>query len=181
MSQSGTDMEDTPTGATTIERPNSHEFMCFWCLKFVLKVFDETPQRSLNEVVVFFSKNLAKDVAVQTPPSSQQIFHPKVVILIILKNLYNRIGRDKAKEIIFNWIDLKVEVSKLTWLLRKNFVWLIGLNIWIDNLLRGSNFSKLFDVHSLFGLFISVAVKLRMENALTRILSLYLYSLFFIY
>ncbi|KAL5072052.1 hypothetical protein RYX36_022939 [Vicia faba] len=104
------------------------------------------------------------------------MFPPLVVSLINHVNLHSRIECDKAKYMICNWINLKIEVPKFMWLF-----WLIGLRIWIGNHLLVSIFSKLFVVHSLFGLIITIVVNLWMENALTHLLSLYLYSLIFIY
>lgn len=63
-------------------------------------VFDEMPQRSLDEGDVFMSENLTMIVANQNLIFSQQMIPPQIVNLIKFENLYNRTVRPKTKKMI---------------------------------------------------------------------------------
>ncbi|XP_058745994.1 uncharacterized protein LOC131618854 [Vicia villosa] len=155
------------------------------CCQLVLKVFDDRSQRSSDDDVVFLRKNLFRAGANQSPFSIQHLIHPQIVSFFNIVNRYNRLARDKAsvkaKDMILNWIDIKIVVPKLICILRKSSVWWIGLRNWFGNSFLGSFFAKFIEVHSLFGSIISVVVKLWMGNTLTQSLSLCLYLSFFIY
>ncbi|XP_058740575.1 uncharacterized protein LOC131612840 [Vicia villosa] len=155
------------------------------CCQLVLKVFDDRSQRSSDDGTVFFRKNLFRAGANQSPFSIQHLIHPQIVSFFNIVNRYNRLARDKAsvkaKDMILNLIDIKIVVPKLICILRKSYVWWIGLRNWFGNSFLGSFFAKFVEVHSLFGSIISVVVKLWKGNTLTKSLSLCLYLSFFIY
>lgn len=86
-------------------------------------VFDEIPQRCLDEESMFRSENLTIAVTNQTLFCTQQMIHSQMVRLINFGNLYNRTVYSKTKEMVRKWINLKIVVSKLTYHLCMKFAW----------------------------------------------------------
>ncbi|CAI8606615.1 unnamed protein product [Vicia faba] len=80
-------------------------------------VFIDMPQRCLDVVYVFLSENLSMVAAEQNLLSSQQITPSQMMSFFNLENQYNRIARSKAspkaKDVILNWIYLKIVFPKL--------------------------------------------------------------------
>ncbi|CAJ2662978.1 unnamed protein product [Trifolium pratense] len=159
---------------------------CIVCLslvyfKYALKVFDVRPQRSLDVKAIVLSKDLIVVVANKSLFFfTQQMEHSRVVSLPDFENPYSRSARPQAKEMIRNWIDLKIVVPQPTYHLWKKFAWVIGLSYLFGHALLVSIFSKLFDAQVLVGLIVCVVFQLWLGNVLTQCVSLCLYLIYLI-
>lgn len=129
---------------------------------------------------VIMGDNSNEVVANMTFFSTQQRISSQIASLINFENLYNWIVHFVAKEIIRNWIDLKILVHKLSYHLWKDLSWFFRLSNWIGNTWLTSNFSNVIDVQILVGLLINVFLRMWMRNVLTQFLSSCMYSHFVI-
>ncbi|KAK2454000.1 hypothetical protein QL285_001607 [Trifolium repens] len=160
---------------------------CIVCLslvyfKFALMVFDLMSQRCMNVKETVLSKEL---IVVAANKSlffffTQEVFHSNVVSLTNFENPYSRSARPQAKEMIRNWIDLKIVVPQPTYHLWKKFAWVIGLSYWFGTTLLISLFSNLIDTEVFAGLIVCVVFRMWMGNVLTRCVSLCLYIIYLI-
>jgi hypothetical protein len=155
--------------------------VCIVCLslvyfKLALMVFDERPQRCLDDKEIILSMDLIVVAANKYIFFfAQQLNHSRVVRLTNLANSYSRSARPQAKEMIRNWIDLKTVVPQPTYHLWKEFAWVLGLSYWFGTTLLISFFSKFIDTQVLVGLIVYVVFRMWMGNVLTHCICLYLF------
>jgi hypothetical protein len=142
-------------------------------------VFDKKPQSCLVGRNHAMSKNLIVTAANQFLLSTQQRVPSQVVSLTNFENPDSRYVRPQAKEMIRNWIELKIVVSQPTYHVCRKFVWLLGLSYWFCSIVLVSSSLKLIDIQILDGLIICVVFRLWMGNVLTHIFQC-LYSLYLI-
>lgn len=108
-------------------------------------------------------------------PLNKWLLHRWYVSFFNLENHYNWIMCPKVKDMICNWIDLKVVIWKLMYHWWKIFIWLLELEIQIDKTILVFKFSKFYNVEIVVGFDISGIFRKWMKNVLIQCLYYVLY------